>query len=130
MVSYRQRIYCLATLFCLITALLAGRLIYLQLVAGPRLAARGLEGRVQEVPVGVDRGEILDRNGTPLTNTAQHFSVVVFPAQIGDKWRTIRELEALTGIDAEKIAAAAGPVSWSSSSRPRSRAAKRTSVFL
>jgi len=108
-VSYRQRIYCLATLFCLITALLAGRLIYLQLVAGPRLAARGLEGRVQEVPVGVDRGEILDRNGTPLTNTAQHFSVVVFPAQIGDKWRTIRELEALTGIDAEKIAAAAGP---------------------
>lgn len=101
----RRRIYALVALFSLLCVLLAGRLVYLQLVAGPRLALLGLGGRVQEVPVEVDRGEILDRSGIPFTNTAQHFSLAVFPAQIGDRAHAVAELAALTGQDAGKIAA-------------------------
>lgn len=100
-----RRIYALVALFSLLCLLLAGRLVYLQLVAGPRLAMLSLGGRVQEVPVEVDRGEILDRGGVPFTNTAQHFSLAVFPAQIRDRGATAAELAALTGLDAGKIAA-------------------------
>ncbi|HWQ62301.1 MAG TPA: penicillin-binding protein 2, partial [Negativicutes bacterium] len=103
MFSTRGRIFGLALLFAVLCFLLAGRLFYLQLVAGPRLALQSLGGRVQEIPVEVDRGEILDRGGEPLTNTAQHFSLAVFPAQVADWRRTAGELADLTGMDAEKI---------------------------
>ncbi len=103
-----QRVFGLALLFTLLCALLAGRLVYLHLVAGPRLALQSIGGRVQEVPVDVDRGEILDRGGVPLTNTAQHFSLAVFPTQIADARQTAEELAELTGFDAAKIADSIG----------------------
>ncbi len=103
MISARRRVYGLALFFAVLYGLLAGRIFYLQLVAGPRLAMLGLSGRVQEIPVEVDRGEILDRNREPLTNTAQHFSLAVFPAQIDDRRLTARELAELTDIGAERI---------------------------
>ena len=103
-----RRIFGLALLFTILCSLLAGRLVYLHLVAGPRLALQSLGGRVQEVPVDVDRGEILDRGGVPLTNTAQHFSLAVFPTQIADARQTAEELADLTGFDAAKVAARIG----------------------
>ena len=33
---------------------------------------------MQEVPIEVARGEIVDRNGLALTNTAQHFTLLFF----------------------------------------------------
>jgi peptidoglycan glycosyltransferase/penicillin-binding protein 2 len=100
----QRRIFGLAVLLTILCGLLAGRLVYLQIVAGPRLALMSLNGRVQEVPVDVDRGEILDRGGVPLTNTAQHFSLAVFPAQIADEQQVARELAEVTGLDADRIA--------------------------
>jgi penicillin-binding protein 2 len=108
MLTSQRRIYRLAMLFAALCGLLAGRLVYLQMVAGPHLALQSLGGRVQEVPVEVDRGEILDRGGVPLTNTAQHFSLAVFPAQIADARRAAAELAELTGLDAARIAARIG----------------------
>lgn len=105
METARRRVYILAAFFFACSCLLAGRLAQIQLVDGPRLAVMGLGGRVEEIAVAVDRGEIFDRNGAPLTNTAQHFSVAVFPGQVRDKWATARELARLTGMDFEKIAA-------------------------
>lgn len=108
MFSARKRIFGLALLLAALCGLLAGRLVYLQLVAGPRLALLSLGGRVQEIPVEVDRGEILDRAGVALTNTAQHFSLAVFPAQIADERQAARELAGFTGMDAALIAARLG----------------------
>jgi penicillin-binding protein 2 len=104
MYQSQRRIFGLAVLFTILCGLLAGRLFYLHIVAGPRLALMSLSGRVQEVPVDVDRGEILDRGGVPLTNTAQHFSLAVFPTQIADERQAARELAELTGLDADRIA--------------------------
>jgi len=108
MFSARRRIFGLALLFAALCGLLAARLSYLQLVDGPRLARLSLGGRVQEIPVEVDRGEILDRNGEPLTNTAQHFSLAVFPALVADRGQTAEELAVLTGLDAGGIVARLG----------------------
>jgi cell division protein FtsI/penicillin-binding protein 2 len=85
--------------------MLISRLFYLQILEGHKLTVMGLGSRIQEIPVEVARGEILDRNGIPLTNTAQHFSIAVFPDQLTDLQKAADELAQMTGGDGEKIAA-------------------------
>ncbi len=99
------RIYKLGIFFLVISSLLIARLFYLQIVEGPRLAVLGLGGRIQEVPMDIARGEILDRNGLPLTNTAQHFSIIVFPSLLADVSATVGKLSVFTGIAPDKIMA-------------------------
>jgi len=79
------------------------RLFYLQVVEGPKLTMQGISIRVQEVPMEVARGEIVDRNGVPLTNTAQHFSIILFPSQLSDVEQTAEKLADITGLQAPKI---------------------------
>jgi penicillin-binding protein 2 len=100
-----RRICRLGILFFILACLLIGRLAYLQLVAGGKLAVMALEGRIQEVPVEVARGEIYDRNGQPLTNTALHFSIAVFPGLVEDRGRTAGELSLLTGLEKARVEA-------------------------
>lgn len=102
MAFYYTRIVHILSFFILIGFLLISRLIYLQVIDGPKLAAQSLISRVQEVPMEVARGEIFDRNGIPLTNTAWHFSVVVFPAQIKNISKTAQELADTIGISSAK----------------------------
>ncbi|MDF2571952.1 MAG: spoVD 2 [Sporomusa sp.] len=80
-----RRIYQLVLFFLCFSGLLVLRLFYLQVIHGPQLALEGLSIRVQELPVDVARGEILDRNRIPLTNTSQQYSIVIFPGQIENK---------------------------------------------
>lgn len=97
------RILKLLILFLFIGCLLISRLVYLQVIEGSKLAVEGLGGRVQEVPVEVARGAIIDRNGVLLTNTAQRFSIVVFPNQITDRPRTARLLATIMHESEESI---------------------------
>ncbi|CUH97428.1 putative membrane protein [Propionispora sp. 2/2-37] len=97
------RIYKIACFFFVIGSLLIARLFYLQVLESPKLAIEGLSGRVEEVPVGVSRGNIYDRNGIPLTNTAQSFYLTVFPGQIKDKKQTVDQLVNLLGLDKQVI---------------------------
>lgn len=87
-----SRIIKLMIFFLIIGCLLISRLAYLQIIDSSKLAVEGLNGRIQEIPVGVARGAIVDRNGIPLTNTAKRFSVAVFPAQLGNKRETVEKL--------------------------------------
>lgn len=98
------RIYKILFLYIVLGGLLVTRLLYLQIIEGPELAIKGLSSRVQEVPLEVARGEIVDRNGQPLTNTAQHFSMIVFPAQLTDIYASASVLANITGLQAKKLA--------------------------
>lgn len=107
-----RRICRLGIFFFLLSSLLVSRLVYLQLVAGGKLAAMALDGRVQEVSVEVARGEIYDCNGQALTNTALHFSIAVFPGLIDNCAQTAAELAVLTDLERPRIQAslaAGGP---------------------
>lgn len=101
----RLRIVKLLFFFLLISLLLIGRVFYLQIFEGQRLAILGLSSRVQEIPVGVARGEIVDRNGVLLTNTTQHFSIIVFPSQVQDTNNTASSLADIAGQDPQRIIA-------------------------
>ena len=103
MAFYYTRIIHILAFFILIGLLLISRLFYLQVIDGPKLAAQSLVSRVQEVPMEVARGEIFDRNGVPLTNTAWHFSIVVFPAQLKNISQTALELSDTIGAPGTRI---------------------------
>ncbi len=98
------RMYRLVLFFLVLSSLLVMRLFYLQILHGKELALEGLSIRVQEMPVEVARGEILDRNRLPLTNTTQDYSVVVFPGQIEHKSaESLSKLAGLLPLTAEQI---------------------------
>ncbi|MDD4599771.1 Stage V sporulation protein D [bioreactor metagenome] len=103
MAFLHSRIFKLIIFLVVLGCLLVGRLFYLQIVNSSKLAVEGLNGRVQEVPVEVARGIIVDRNGIPLTNTTQRFRIVVFPSQFIDKTIAIEKLAALTGYSRESL---------------------------
>ena len=77
-----MRVHRLVLFFLVISCLLILRLFYLQIIQGQQLALASLNIRVQGLQVDIARGEILDRNRLPLTNTAEQYSVIIFPGQI------------------------------------------------
>ena len=77
------------------------RLFYLQVIENTNFVRLSLSMRMQEVPIEVSRGEIVDRNGLALTNTGQQFTIIVFPGQIIDAQRATTQLAQLTGVPAE-----------------------------
>lgn len=97
------RLVYLLVFFSCVAFLLAGRLFYLQILEGPMLTTASLNSRIQEISVDVARGDILDCHGVPLTNTALHFSIVVFPDHVSDSSSTARQLAILTNLDQESI---------------------------
>lgn len=103
MAFYNLRMIHILYLFIVTTTLLASRLFILQVLDSTKLTEQSINGRIQEISMEVARGEILDRNGIPLTDTAWHFSVLVFPSQISEPIRTAEELTKITGIPFSKI---------------------------
>jgi len=106
MVCLKFRLVKFYTLLVVIGALLLARLVYLQLMEGPKLAVEGLNSRIQEIAVEVTRGEILDRKGNALTNTSQYYLIAVFPSQITNIDETIAFLGKYESEDVAKLRAA------------------------
>ncbi len=92
------RIHKLLIFFVIFGSLLIIRLFYLQVIENDNLVTQSLSMRIQEVPIEVARGEIVDRNGLSLTNTEQHYKIAVFPGQILNAAIAAKQLSELTGI--------------------------------
>ncbi|CQR74043.1 Stage V sporulation protein D [Sporomusa ovata DSM 2662] len=98
------RIFRLVLFFLILSSLLVMRLFYLQIIQGQQLALEGLNIRVQGLPVEIARGEILDCNRLPLTNTTQQYSLVVFPGQVEHTpLPLLRKLNAIVSLPSEQL---------------------------
>ena len=67
-------------------AVLAGRLVWVQGVAGSALAAESLSGRMTTVAIPADRGDIVDRNGVVLATSLERYNIVVNQRQLA-QWK-------------------------------------------
>lgn len=76
----RQKVLLALTLVLLLVC--AGRLVYVQALAGPALAAAALEGRTVTLVVPAGRGEILDRQGVVLATSVERWNIVVDQTQL------------------------------------------------
>ncbi len=75
------------------------RLFQIQIINGEELRLKGqAQGRVQE-PLLPVRGNIFDRNNTPLTRNIIHYSLGVHPSKIQNKKELAERLSACTGRD-------------------------------
>jgi len=98
-----SRIYQVVSFFLLIGILLMSRLFYLQIIENTNLASESLSMRMQEVAMEVPRGEILDRTGLALTDTTQHFTLLIFTEQLENIERESTQLAELTGLSSEYL---------------------------
>ncbi len=60
------------------------RLWFLQVLSGDQYLAQASENRVRHIVVQAPRGEMLDRNGTPLVESRRAVAVVVSPPKLPD----------------------------------------------
>ncbi len=96
-----SRIYQVVSFFLVIGILLMSRLFYLQIIENTNLASESLSMRMQEVAMEVPRGEILDRTGLALTDTTQHFTLLIFTEQLENIERESTQLAELTGLSSQ-----------------------------
>ena len=98
MALHVSRMKTILALFFVAGSLLMIRLFYLQVIENTDFIKQSLNMRMQQVPIQVARGEIVDRAGLALTNTAQHYTIIIFPSQIKSVQMAANQLAKLTGM--------------------------------
>lgn len=84
--------------------LLVGRLIYINAVHGPRLAARVQRQHSADVPIKARRGLILDNRGRIVAATTLRRSVFADPKVLPDKRKAAETVAKILDVDAGEIA--------------------------
>ena len=80
-------------------AVLALRLVYLQIIQGARYRIRSEKNQFRTRRLIAPRGLILDRNGNILVDNRPAFALCAVPAEIGDVESTLAELAGLIEVD-------------------------------
>lgn len=96
-VRYVTLLVCLA----LLLVALGGRLVWLQLVAGPAYARAALEQRNREVAIPPQRGSIYDREGEPLAVTMAARTIYAVPPIVVDPDGASTALASILGGDVD-----------------------------
>ena len=88
-------------------AIIFFRLWYLQVLSGDRYLAEASDNRVREIKVQAPRGEIVDRNGTPLVINRSGLALVVSPDRMsedrGERREVYRRLGKLLRMNPDRI---------------------------
>ncbi len=100
--KYRRRINLLSFLILLSWLGLCTRFAYIQVIQGGEYRAQGLkQGKIRE-PLTAVRGNIYDRNDTPLTKNIIHYSIAAYPKIVTDKNQIAMALNEQTGISRDQ----------------------------
>lgn len=102
-VTMRRRLLWSLLILCLLFAALIVRLAYVQLGKSSELSAKAEENWRREIPSTAKRGEIQDRNGTPLAYNISTPTIMAIPVQIKEPEKTAKTLAPLLGMSEDKI---------------------------
>ena len=97
---FRARVFAVSLLVLTCFALLATRLVYLQVVRHDDLRAQAESNRTSIVPIVPNRGLIVDRNGILLASNYSAYTLEITPSKTGGLERTIEELSTVLDITA------------------------------
>lgn len=104
--SPRKRIRFVTLVFLVVISLYMARLVELQVVRGPELAANAQNSRLQTLVLPALRGNFTDSEGVPIATTVIARNVTVDPKLITDPAGTAAALSPILGIPVETIVAA------------------------
>lgn len=100
----RERLLRILALFSLILFGLMGILFYYQVIRGPRLASQAAVIRSRSISLkDIPRGDILDRNGLPLTGQHTVWAVYCLPHLIEDPGKAAINLGRLLDVDSDRV---------------------------
>ncbi|NBO25537.1 MAG: penicillin-binding protein 2 [Actinobacteria bacterium] len=103
--SPKKRIRFITIVFLVVMTLFMTRLVELQVVRGPALAATAQNSRLQTLTLPALRGNFTDSNGVPIATTVMARNVTVDPTLITDPAATAATLSPILGIPVEKLVA-------------------------
>ncbi len=103
--SPKKRIRFITFVFLIVMTLFMVRLVELQVVRGPELAANAQNSRLQTLALPALRGNFTDSNGVPIATTVMARNVTVDPTLITDPAGTAASLSPILGIPVETIVA-------------------------
>ena len=96
MESYRLRIRLFAAAILAVFVVLAGRLVYLQVIESEAYWGASQSNAVRERPVVPARGALYDRNGTLLVDNAPSYTLMLTPRYVEE--HTLPRLASLLGV--------------------------------
>ncbi|WP_119354492.1 penicillin-binding protein 2 [Azohydromonas sediminis] len=95
---FRGRVLAAAAFVLLGLALLAARMVYLQVIRHDELATRAETNRIAVLPVVPNRGLIVDRHGVVLATNYSAYTLEITPSKVGDVEATIDALAQIVEI--------------------------------
>jgi penicillin-binding protein 2 len=96
---FRTRVFAVSVLVIVCFALLAARLVYLQVVRHDDLRAQAESNRTSIVPIVPNRGLIVDRNGIVLASNYSAYTLEITPSKTLSGWEaTVDELATVLDI--------------------------------
>ncbi|MGF7046150.1 stage V sporulation protein D (sporulation-specific penicillin-binding protein) [Paenibacillus sp. DS2015] len=101
--TLRRRLLWSLLFFCVLFGALIIRLAYVQLGLGSELSAKAEDSWRRNIPYSAKRGEILDRNGTPLAFNISSPTIMAIPVQVKEPEAIAQALSPLLGMTQEKI---------------------------
>ncbi|QZY56998.1 peptidoglycan D,D-transpeptidase FtsI family protein [Crassaminicella profunda] len=99
----QKRIYTLGIIFTVFLLGLMSRLFYIQIVKGNDYYARAKNQWFKEIPVGIERGKIYDRNRLLLTNQEEKRYLVIYPEYFIESDENIKMISDITSISPYKL---------------------------
>lgn len=103
--SPRKRIRFITSIFLIVMSLFMVRLVDLQVVRGPELAAAAQNSRLETLTLPALRGNFTDSSGVPIATTVMARNVTVDPTLISDPAGTAAQLSPILGIPVDTITA-------------------------
>jgi penicillin-binding protein 2 len=98
--QFRTRITVAGVFVLLAFAVLASRMVYLQVLRHEELLEQAETNRTTILPVVPQRGQILDRNGKVLATNYSAYTLEITPSKVKDINATIEALSTLVNIEA------------------------------
>jgi cell division protein FtsI (penicillin-binding protein 3) len=103
--SPHKRIRLTTLIFLMVMSLYLTRLVDIQIIRGPELAATAQNSRIQTLLLPAMRGDFTDRNGVPIATTVLARNVTVDPTLITDPVGTAAALAPILSLPQEEILA-------------------------
>jgi penicillin-binding protein 2 len=98
LIRFRRRVLVASVMVIMAFALLATRLVYLQVTRHEDLSEQAESNRTAVVPIVPNRGLILDRNGLVLATNYSAYTLEITPAKVVNLEETIDQLNAVVEI--------------------------------
>ncbi|MDD4833542.1 MAG: penicillin-binding protein 2 [Lutispora sp.] len=99
----KRRILLIGLMFIFMSIILLGRLFFIQIIKNKEYSKKAVQQRLMSISLGMDRGNIYDRNLIPFTGREIKKYIIVYPDYINDKETAASIIAKLSGLSKDLV---------------------------